>query len=115
MFDGVDLITLPMVHIGRSLALYRDVLGFSEVDRGPMAEPVAWQELWGLPAPPSRFVLLGKPGSAGGWLRPLSRFGTVTGIELDEPSIRFCRELDLHRTLVGRVDALPSVAPKSMT
>src|SRR5262249_48966333 len=44
---------------------------------------------------------------AGGWLRPLSRFGTVTGIELDEPSIRFCRELDLHRTLVGRVDALP--------
>jgi len=44
---------------------------------------------------------------AGGWLRPLSRFGTVSGIELDEPSIRFCRELDLHRTLVGRVDALP--------
>ena len=49
---------------------------------------------------------------AGGWLRPLSRFGTVTGIELDEPSIRFCRELDLHRTLVGRVDALP-VPPQS--
>ena len=49
---------------------------------------------------------------AGGWLQPLSRFGTVTGIELDEASIRFCRELDLHRTLVGRVDALP-VPPES--
>ena len=49
---------------------------------------------------------------AGGWLRPLSRFGTVTGIELDEPSIRFCRGLDLQRTLVGRVDALP-VPPQS--
>ena len=44
---------------------------------------------------------------AGGWLQPLSRFGTVTGIELDEPSIRFCRDRELHRTLVGRVDALP--------
>ena len=49
---------------------------------------------------------------AGGWLQPLSVFGTVTGIELDEPSIRFCREHELHRTLVGRVDALP-VPPAS--
>jgi SAM-dependent methyltransferase len=44
---------------------------------------------------------------AGGWLAPLSRFGLVTGLELDEPSIRYCREQELHRTLVGRVDALP--------
>jgi 2-polyprenyl-3-methyl-5-hydroxy-6-metoxy-1,4-benzoquinol methylase len=44
---------------------------------------------------------------AGGWLEPLSRFGLVTGLELDEPSIRYCREQELHRTLVGRVDALP--------
>jgi len=44
---------------------------------------------------------------AGGWLAPLSRFGLVTGLELDEPSIRYCREQELQRTLVGRVDALP--------
>jgi SAM-dependent methyltransferase len=44
---------------------------------------------------------------AGGWIEPLSLFGRVTGIELDEPSIRYCREQALHRTLVGRVDALP--------
>jgi SAM-dependent methyltransferase len=44
---------------------------------------------------------------AGGWIEPLSVFGHVTGVELDEPSIRYCREQALHRTLVGRVDALP--------
>lgn len=57
--------------------------------------------------PPRGLRVLDVGCGAGGWLKPLSRFGTVTGIELDEPSIRFCRELDLHRTLVGRVDALP--------
>lgn len=44
---------------------------------------------------------------AGGWLDALARFGRVTGIELDEPSIRYCREQDQRHTLVGRVDALP--------
>lgn len=57
--------------------------------------------------PPRGLRVLDVGCGAGGWLQPLSQFGTVTGIELDEPSIRFCRELDLHRTLVGRVDALP--------
>ena len=61
---------------------------------------------------PSGLRVLDVGCGAGGWLQPLARFGTVTGVELDEPSIRYCREQELHRTLVGRVDALP-VPPAS--
>jgi SAM-dependent methyltransferase len=43
----------------------------------------------------------------GGWLGPLAPFGTVTGLELDEPSVAFCREHGLRRTLVAASDHLP--------
>lgn len=67
MFDGIDVVTLPAADIDPLLHLYGDLLGFE--DRGP--EPVggSWQEVWGLPRAPSRARLLGKPGSAGGWIR----------------------------------------------
>ena len=64
-------------------------------------------------APPADLAVLDVGCGAGGWIRPLSVFGHVTGVELDEPSIAYCRLIDLHRTLVGRSDALP-VRPGSM-
>ncbi|MCB9897274.1 MAG: class I SAM-dependent methyltransferase [Planctomycetes bacterium] len=43
----------------------------------------------------------------GGFLAPLQRFGRVLGLELDEPSIAYCRERGHRETLVARSDALP--------
>ncbi len=43
----------------------------------------------------------------GGFLKPLERFGAVTGIELDESAVGWCRERGFPRTLVGRSDAVP--------
>ncbi len=67
MFDGIDVVTLPAADIDPLSQLYCDLLGFE--DHG--AEPVGdgWQEVWGLPQAPTRARLLGKPASAGGWIR----------------------------------------------
>lgn len=67
MFDGIDVVTMPARDIEPLLHLYGDLMGFE--DQG--AEPVdgAWQAVWGLPLVPERARLLGKPGSAGGWIR----------------------------------------------
>ncbi|HTE05960.1 MAG TPA: class I SAM-dependent methyltransferase, partial [Planctomycetota bacterium] len=43
----------------------------------------------------------------GGFLTSLARFGRVTGLELDEPSIAFCREHGFPRTAVAASDHLP--------
>lgn len=43
----------------------------------------------------------------GGFLGPLQRFGRVIGIEIDEPSIAWCRGRGHAATLVARSDALP--------
>jgi len=43
----------------------------------------------------------------GGFLTSLARFGRVTGLELDEPAIAFCRERGFPRTLVAASDRLP--------
>jgi len=48
----------------------------------------------------------------GGFLGPLAQFGRVTGFELDEPSIDWCREHGFPRTAVAISDRLP-VAPAS--
>jgi hypothetical protein len=68
VFDGVDVVTLPAAGIDDLLALYTEGLGFTVVADRPVRDP-AWQRLWALPLPPRREVLLGKPGSQGGWLR----------------------------------------------
>lgn len=68
MFDGIDVVTLPAAGLGDLLALYTEGLGFTVVADRPVGDPV-WQRLWALPLPPRREVLLGKPGSQGGWLR----------------------------------------------
>lgn len=43
----------------------------------------------------------------GGFLESLQRFGSVIGLELDQPAIEWCRQRGHQSTLVGRCDALP--------
>ncbi|WP_122816858.1 VOC family protein [Nocardioides pantholopis] len=68
MFDGIDELVLPVADAGPLTRLYRDLLGFTELADDTDPDP-RLQELWGLPLPPARSVLLGKPRSAGGWIR----------------------------------------------
>jgi catechol 2,3-dioxygenase-like lactoylglutathione lyase family enzyme len=68
VFDGIDVVTLPAAGLDDLLALYTEGLGFTVVADRPVDDPVR-QRLWALPLPPAREVLLGKPGSQGGWLR----------------------------------------------
>lgn len=67
MFDGIDEVVLPAGDIRPLARLYGDLLGFTEIGGGPVSP--SFGRLWGLPAPPSRDVLLGKPGAAGGSIR----------------------------------------------
>jgi catechol 2,3-dioxygenase-like lactoylglutathione lyase family enzyme len=67
VFDGIDVVTLPAVDIEPLLDLYVDLLGFEDLGAEPVGD--TWQVVWGLPSSPVRARLLGKPGSAGGWIR----------------------------------------------
>jgi catechol 2,3-dioxygenase-like lactoylglutathione lyase family enzyme len=67
MFDGIDIVTLPVADIASLRALYVDLFGFEVVEEAAPGE--GWQQVWGLPRTPSRSLLIGKPGSAGGWIR----------------------------------------------
>ncbi|MFB4309468.1 hypothetical protein [Actinomadura sp. GTD37] len=69
MFDGIDIVVLPVADTGPLRELYADAMGFEVVERGPVRDPSLWSRLWGLPLPPAESVLLGKPGSEGGWIR----------------------------------------------
>lgn len=68
MFDGIDIVTLPAADITPLLDLYEKRYGFTVMGDHPVTDP-GWRRVWGLPAPPRRAVLLGKPRSAGGWIR----------------------------------------------
>lgn len=68
MFDGIDYVVLPAADIEPLRRLYVDLFGFTEVEIEDALDP-AWQRLWRLPIPPRRSITLGKPRSAGGWIR----------------------------------------------
>ncbi|GGM54959.1 hypothetical protein GCM10011608_44830 [Micromonospora sonchi] len=68
MFDGIDHVVLPAADVEPLRRLYVELFGFTEVAVDDDPDP-AWQQLWQLPAPPTRSVMLGKPRSAGGWIR----------------------------------------------
>lgn len=68
MFDGIDEIVLPASEIESLERLYVEQFGFSRVSTAILDDP-RWQMLWGLPLPPRRSMLLGKPRSSGGWIR----------------------------------------------
>ncbi len=69
MFDGIDIVVLPVAGTAPLRALYVDVMGFEVVEEGPLQDPALWSRLWSLPLPPTESVLIGKPGSEGGWIR----------------------------------------------
>ncbi|MFA1546004.1 hypothetical protein [Actinomadura chokoriensis] len=69
MFDGIDIAVLPVADTGPPRELYVDAMGFEVVEAGPVRDPGLWARLWDLPLPPAESLLLGKPGSKGGWIR----------------------------------------------
>ena len=66
-FDGIDEVVLPADDIRPLARLYAELFGFGEIGGGPVSP--SFGRLWGLPLPPTRDVLLGKPGAAGGAIR----------------------------------------------
>lgn len=103
MFDGIDVLTLPASGIEDLLALYTEGFGFTVVTDRPVEDPSA-QRLWSLPLPPRREVLLGKPGSQGGWLRLVD----VPGLPEPRPARRPDRDgayaLDFYVRGADRVE-----------
>ena len=103
MFDGIDVVTLPAAGIEDLLALYTEGFGFTVVADRPVDDPSS-QRLWALPLPPRREVLLGKPGSQGGWLRLVD----VPGLPEPRPARRPDRDgayaLDFYVRGADRVE-----------
>jgi len=60
-----------------------------------------------LGAEPRDMAVMDVGCGVGGFIETMGRFGDVVGLELDEPSVAFCRDRGLRRTLVARSDALP--------
>ncbi len=104
MFDGIDVVTLPAAGIEDLLGLYCTGLGFTVLADRDITEPVL-QQVWRLPLPPRREVLLGKPGSHGGWIRLVD----VPGLPAPTPAGRPDREgsyaLDFYVRGADRVEA----------
>lgn len=70
MFDGISELVLPCAEPTATIALYRDLMGFVEVERDNAPDP-RYGKLYGLPSAPTRSTLLAKPGSSGGAIRIL--------------------------------------------
>lgn len=58
-------------------------------------------------APPTDLSVMDVGCGVGGFLQPLARFGRVIGLELDEPSIEWCRNRELPATAVAHSEGLP--------
>ncbi|MHC4845787.1 MAG: class I SAM-dependent methyltransferase, partial [Planctomycetota bacterium] len=63
-------------------------------------------------APPADLSVMDVGCGVGGFLGPLSDFGRVVGLEMDEPSIGWCRERGYPATAVALSETLP-VRPAS--
>ncbi len=61
----------------------------------------------GMQAEPRGLTVLDVGCGTGGFLAPLSSFGPVTGVELDEPALEWCRDRNLPRLLRAQSDDLP--------
>ncbi|MFA1541876.1 VOC family protein [Actinomadura monticuli] len=82
MFDGIDIVVLPVADTGPLRELYVDLMGFEVVEDGPVRDADVRARLWDLPLPPAESVLLGKPGSRGGWIRLVG----VPGLPAPDPA-----------------------------
>lgn len=61
----------------------------------------------GMQRAPAGLAVLDAGCGTGGFLAPLATFGPVTGIELDEPALEWCRDRGAPRLLRAVSDALP--------
>lgn len=86
MFDGIDELILPLPGLEPALHLYRDLMDFEVAIDRDAAPGLA--ELWSLPAPVTREVLLTKTGASGGSLRLVE----VPGLPPASPAGRPDRE-----------------------
>lgn len=59
-------------------------------------------------APPTDLFVMDVGCGVGGFLAPLSEFGRVVGLELDEPSVAWCRDRGLPATAVSLCERLPA-------
>ena len=76
----------------------------------PLLRHVLEQDAGGAPdtqGPDTQSRVLDVGCGVGGFLAPLASFGDVSGCELDEASVGFCRELGRDNTFVAASDQLP--------
>jgi catechol 2,3-dioxygenase-like lactoylglutathione lyase family enzyme len=83
VFDGIDILTLPAADVGALERLYVEGFGFRVERVEALADP-GWAKLWSLPDLPRRAVVVGKPGSRGGWIR----LAEVPGLAAARPAGR---------------------------
>lgn len=81
MFDGIRTLVLPVADLGPLRELYVDLLGFRPSGQVDSPDP-AWQQVWGLPVPPTRVLRLERPGSRGGDIT----LAEVPGLPEPEPA-----------------------------
>lgn len=94
MFDGIEELVLPLPRLGPALHLYRDLMAFEvALDREPDA---CVAELWNLPAPVTREVLLTKPGASGGSLRLVEVPGLPPATPAGRPDREGAYALDFY-------------------
>ena len=104
MFDGIDVVTLPVADIDGLLPLYVDGLGFTVEGREDVADP-AWRRIWALPTQPTRAMLLGKKGSDGGWLRLVEVPGLPVATAASRPDRVGAYALDFYVRDADEVEA----------
>jgi catechol 2,3-dioxygenase-like lactoylglutathione lyase family enzyme len=94
-FDGIDEVVLPVADADRVVTFYRDVLEFEVVSTEDDPDPLL-ATVWGLPAPPRHTALLGKQGSAGGWIRVVEVPGLVAPLPPGRPDRDGAYALDFY-------------------
>jgi catechol 2,3-dioxygenase-like lactoylglutathione lyase family enzyme len=104
VFDGIDVLTLPVADVASLRELYVDGFGFRVMGESAQLDP-RWQAVWSLPAAPRRALLLGKAHSKGGWIRLVE----VPGLPPATPAGRPDREgpyaLDFYVRDAGTLEA----------
>lgn len=95
VFDGIDEVVLPVADADALINFYASVLEFevmaSEADPDP-----ALARLWSLPRAPRRTTLLGKEGSAGGWIRVAEVPGLASPLPAGRPDRNGAYALDFY-------------------
>jgi catechol 2,3-dioxygenase-like lactoylglutathione lyase family enzyme len=94
-FDGIDEVVLPVADADRVVSFYSDVLEFEVVATEDDPDP-AFAGVWSLPSAPRRTVLLGKRGSAGGWIRVVEVAGLQPPVAAGRPDRSGAYAIDFY-------------------